>query len=65
MINIIVKLIVKVEQVIVKCIMLTLIVKVEQWRLEQLPEITSEGIAANFLFNGRCGMMIPFYTYDI
>ena len=44
--------------IIVKCIMLTLIVKVEQWRLEQLPEITSEGIAANFLFNGRCGTCI-------
>jgi len=39
--------------------------KVEQWRLEQLPEITSEGIAANFLFNGRFGSSIPRWKFEL
>jgi len=39
--------------------------KVEQWRLNQLPEITREDIAANFLFNTRYGSSIPRWKFEL
>jgi len=39
--------------------------KVEQWRLNQLPEISREDIAANFLFNTRYGSSIPRWKFEV
>jgi len=39
--------------------------KVEQWRLNQLPEISREDIAANFLFNTRYGSSIPRWKFEL
>ena len=39
--------------------------KIEQWRLEQIPEITQEDITANFLFNARWNSSIPRWKFQL